>query len=441
MGVGVCKIAIFVALGLGYSFPNLDFLDLLLKDVALVQDKEATATLQENASQQAQTRQAVGTETAQGLAHVPAAHAQALATQGQVTIAQNGSPVAAPVMSSARPSTVSPQYQGYAGMIPADAMPEPQGSAAVRAAQAYTDQKKNVLASAYPQVNVLAMGSQGAQGDLAQSGQTAHTAQQGQHVQERSMNSTRQGTQVGQAGQGNAPVASATTQEQPKPMTLKAEAPKPEDVSWWTTLDISSLPIPRLGVDEVAYAATLDTDLNPPPPPAAVPQGATGATPFSPPEQRIQPAGTAGPYGNTIPTYNPLVPNTNPPAPNIGSYTPPEDPTRKEQELARREQEILLLKQQMEQRLKELQAAERKVQGMLNEAKDVETSKMNDLTNMYTNMKPRQAGAAMEQLDEHIAAKILLSMRAKQAGEILSYMNPIKTAKLTEILTRMRLAP
>ncbi len=388
IGLGLCKVAIFVSLGLGYSLPNFNFLDFLSTDVAVVQEKN-TPTAQQNTKPQ--------TLAAQNTAVAPTTPLGQNSLEAQVILGQNSAPLA-------------PQGDKLS-LVPAETMPEPQGSAAVRAAQAYTHQKNTALAAAHPQANLAEL----SQKSTAVSGQQQAPAQPVNTAQH--------------------PPAT-TEQNTVKAMTVTAQVPEPEDVSWWTTLNISSLPIPRLGVDEVAYAATLDTNLNPPPAPPA----ATGNAPFSPPAQNIQPVGTAGPYGNTIPPYNPLVPTTNPPVPNINAYVPAEDPLQKEQELARREQEILTLKQQMEQRLKELQAAEQKVQGMLNEAKNVEQEKMTSLTDMYTNMKPRQAGAALEKLDENIAAKILLSMRAKQAGEILSYMNPIKTAKLTEVLTRMRIA-
>ncbi len=221
---------------------------------------------------------------------------------------------------------------------------------------------------------------------------------------------------------------------------------KPEQASpkWWDNiLSLKSLPFPRLGLDQVAYAATLDS----PPPPAA--SSSAAPTPFSPPQPsknaaaaqpvpQVLPAGIAGPQLGVV-QPNPLVPNPNPPTPNLNAYVPPEDPNQMQQELARREQELLMLKKQTEQRLKELQAAEKKVKGMLTEAKTVEGNKVGALTNMYVNMKPKQAAKALETMDENIAVKILSSMKPKQAGEILSYADPVKTAKLTEILSRMQL--
>ncbi len=338
MGLGVFKIAIFTALGFGYTLPDItemSFVDTLVSKY-------------------------------EQLAHTPE-HAQKT----------DATPVA---------DVATPTYNATVKEAP---KVDPQGSAAVRAALAYRADPRRQFSDTIP--HAVSMTPQ-------------------------------------------APVEELVV------VTPRAQEPQKEDISWWDNLSaLTQLPIPRLGVDQVAYAATLDTPLAQPPAPA--PRTGTN-TPFTPPAQ-VLPAGVAGP--KTSPqtglsaTDSLLVPNTNPPAPKLDAYIPPEDPNRKEQELARREQEILMLQKQMEQRLEELQSAERKVQGMLKEAKDVEASKVNNLTNMYVNMKPRQAGAALENLDEGIAAKILISMRSKQAGEILSYMNPAKTAQLTELLSRMRL--
>ena len=54
-------------------------------------------------------------------------------------------------------------------------------------------------------------------------------------------------------------------------------------------------------------------------------------------------------------------------------------------------------------------------------------------------MKPRTAAKALESMDERVAIRILSGMAPKQSGEILTYTNPAKTAKFTEMITRMRL--
>lgn len=241
-----------------------------------------------------------------------------------------------------------------------------------------------------------------------------------------------------------------------------AEKPASAPESWWKNmLQLKKLPIPHMGVTQVAHAAALDT-----PPAPTVPQGGN-TSPFTPPAQQVlrgqdasgapipprsaanrpqtAPAGSSGLPLSTAPaptnTLDPMTTAVPPPVPNVNAYSPPEDPNRKQQELARREQEILMLKQQMEQRLKELESAEIRVKGMIKDATNVESRKVSGLIAVYANMKPKQAAQTLQSLDERVAVKILTGLTPKQAGEILSYADPKITAKLTELMTRMQMQP
>lgn len=258
------------------------------------------------------------------------------------------------------------------------------------------------------------------------------------------------------------PTAATTSVAEAAPLLstgVEAQDSKNDEQSWWHNMrQLTRLPVPQLGVSQVAHAASLDT----PPAPAVPP--AAGTSPFTPPAQQIMrgqdasgnpipprsttarplPAGSSGlPQSATAPsnTVDPMVNAVPPPAPNVNAYVPPEDPNRKQQELARREQEILALKQQMEQRLKELESAESRVKGMIKDANDVEAKKVSGLIAVYANMKPKQAAQTLQSLDERVAVKILTGLTPKQAGEILSYADPKTTAKLTELMTRMQLQP
>lgn len=231
----------------------------------------------------------------------------------------------------------------------------------------------------------------------------------------------------------------------PEPVVEKQVAAR-ENV--WDVLNLKSLPFPGLGGVQAAHAASLDMP---------VPATPKTDSPFAPAEQ-------AAPLGNSprvlpgappiasIPSAKgvdgaPLPPGqgnfstggASPPAPNIQPQPSPLNPNMKAQELARQQQDILMLRQQMDQRLKELQTAEDKMKDMIREAKEVEDKKVRSLVQMYANMKPRTAAQALENMDERIAVRILSGMAPKQSGEILTYTNPVKTAKFTEMITRMRM--
>lgn len=244
-------------------------------------------------------------------------------------------------------------------------------------------------------------------------------------------------------------------------LPAQENAQKPENTdSIWDMTALTSLPIPGLGSGQAAYAASLDMP---------VPATTNTISPFTPGEQvnpvgnqgRVIPGAPAFPQnipaasadGAPLPPRQPTLGQTgnyaplpgtpatsNAPAPNITPRPTDLNPNMKAQELARQQQDILMLRQQMDQRLQDLQTAEDKMKSMLEQAKDVEDQKVKTLVQMYANMKPRTAAQALENMDERIAVRILSGMAPKQSGEILTYTNPVKTAKFTEMITRLRMS-
>ncbi len=79
------------------------------------------------------------------------------------------------------------------------------------------------------------------------------------------------------------------------------------------------------------------------------------------------------------------------------------------------------------------------MQDMIREAKGLENEKVKRLILTYSNMKPKAAAKAMEKMDERVAIRILSGMTPKQSGEIMTYMDATRTARLTELITRMRI--
>lgn len=215
------------------------------------------------------------------------------------------------------------------------------------------------------------------------------------------------------------------------------------------------LPVPGLGSVRAAHAASLDIP---------VPQASQTpvASPFAPPEQGapltvpgappvpagiprgqgndgapLPPRGVSS-YGTGLPALPASPSSVSAPAPIVTPNIAPADPNAAAQDLARQQQDLLMLRQQMDQRLKDLQNAEKKVKEMIREAKGLEDKKMRSLVQMYSNMKPKVAAKALESMEDRIAVRILSDMPPKQSGEILTYTNPVKTAKFTELITRMK---
>ena len=112
---------------------------------------------------------------------------------------------------------------------------------------------------------------------------------------------------------------------------------------------------------------------------------------------------------------------------------------RRQEELARKEQDLKNIENALEARLQQMQGLEMRLQIMLKDAEATKDAKYQHLVDVLSNMKARQAATVIETLDEKIAVRILAGMRGRVAGEILTYADPVKAARLTESLTRMQM--
>ncbi|GAB6037572.1 hypothetical protein JCM15519_21310 [Fundidesulfovibrio butyratiphilus] len=110
-------------------------------------------------------------------------------------------------------------------------------------------------------------------------------------------------------------------------------------------------------------------------------------------------------------------------------------------DLDRREQALKSLEDQMNARMAQLKQLEATLTSMLDEAKSIKDARLAHLIDVYSNMKPRQAGAALEALDVPTAVKILAGMKGRQAGDILSTVSAKKAAALSNALTRLQMGP
>jgi flagellar motility protein MotE (MotC chaperone) len=109
--------------------------------------------------------------------------------------------------------------------------------------------------------------------------------------------------------------------------------------------------------------------------------------------------------------------------------------------LDRKEQALKTMEDGLNARLAQLKQLETTLTGMLAEAKSIKEERMVHLISLYTNMKPKQAGAALEALDENTAVKILAGMKGRQAGDILNNVSPKKAASLSDALTKFQIGP
>lgn len=106
------------------------------------------------------------------------------------------------------------------------------------------------------------------------------------------------------------------------------------------------------------------------------------------------------------------------------------------------------------QKLSELQAQEKRIEGLLNEIKEkegeienlikqneellsqIDAKKASKVAQTYTKMKDSKAGAILNEMPLKNAAEILWIMDSKDIGRILAKMDAPKAAQITELLKK-----
>lgn len=104
----------------------------------------------------------------------------------------------------------------------------------------------------------------------------------------------------------------------------------------------------------------------------------------------------------------------------------------REAEIVRQEGELAKMKAELEQRMKELGEMRGEISAMLSDRVKTDDSKVENLVQMYTNMKPPQAAKVFESMDEDLAVEILVRMKKKNAAEIMNLLPPGKAQLFTE---------
>lgn len=104
----------------------------------------------------------------------------------------------------------------------------------------------------------------------------------------------------------------------------------------------------------------------------------------------------------------------------------------REEELNRMETELATQKSELDKRLGELETTRRNISSVLEEKVQVDDKKVENLVQMYSNMKPQQAAKAFEEMDEGLAIEILGRMKKKNAAEIMNLVKSEKVKNLSE---------
>lgn len=104
----------------------------------------------------------------------------------------------------------------------------------------------------------------------------------------------------------------------------------------------------------------------------------------------------------------------------------------RESEISQSEKELISQKEELEKRIKELEQMREKISSILEERVKSDKEKVDNLVQMYSNMKAPQAAKVFENLDEDLAIEILGKMKKKNAADIMNLLKPDKAQILSE---------
>lgn len=103
----------------------------------------------------------------------------------------------------------------------------------------------------------------------------------------------------------------------------------------------------------------------------------------------------------------------------------------REAALAMKEQEMKRLEQSLDSRIKELEATRKGLEASLERKKTEDAEKYRKMLKVYKSLRPEEAAALMDKLDEDLALEMLNQMDQKTAAKLIPHLNQARVLKWT----------
>ena len=112
------------------------------------------------------------------------------------------------------------------------------------------------------------------------------------------------------------------------------------------------------------------------------------------------------------------------------------DIQRQEEELAKTKRELMAIQEEINRKIETLTRLRNEIRTQVNQKKSIEEAKIRHLIKAYSAMKPQKAATLIEKLDLKFAIELLSKMKGDNVGNILSYVEVEKAAKISEGLAK-----
>lgn len=123
-----------------------------------------------------------------------------------------------------------------------------------------------------------------------------------------------------------------------------------------------------------------------------------------------------------------------------------------EERISHQREQLEALKSEIEEKIEALSKIQQQIAADLDKKeaalsekeqkqKAAEEAKIRMLSKVYASMKPKQAAAIIDKMDIEVIEKVFLQMKGEQVGNILSYVEKDRAAKISERLAESNAVP
>lgn len=112
--------------------------------------------------------------------------------------------------------------------------------------------------------------------------------------------------------------------------------------------------------------------------------------------------------------------------------------SEQEQDLAKKREELLAIQEEINEKIAKLTQLRNEIKGMMARKETLEQDKIRHLIKAYSAMKPQKAASLVEKLDMTFAIELLSRMKGEVVGNILSFVDVEKAARISEALAQRK---
>jgi hypothetical protein len=106
-------------------------------------------------------------------------------------------------------------------------------------------------------------------------------------------------------------------------------------------------------------------------------------------------------------------------------------------EVEQKEKDLLRIQKEIDGKINQLNQLQVQLKKIVGEAKAVQDKKVQHLSEIFSAMPPEKAARMVEKMDDRTVTEVIQSMRSKEVGGILAYLDPARAARISADLSRL----